>query len=228
VSNCAFYYLSGMMEDSYRHKGMRRQLVQIIQQKGIKDEAVIAAIGKVPRHVFFEKAFVEHAYQDKAFPIGHGQTISQPYTVAFQSALLKIKKGDKVLEIGTGSGYQACVLLELGAEVYTIEYQAALYERTRRALPAMGYQAHFFQGDGSLGLPQFAPYDKIIVTAGAPSVPKALVSQLAIGGVLVIPVGDDETQKMLRITRSSEKELQREEFDHFSFVPLLGEQGWKK
>ena len=151
------------MEDSYRHKGMRRQLVKTVRSKGIKDERVLDAIGKIPRHVFFENALVEHAYQDKAFPIGEGQTISQPYTVAFQSELLNVKPGDKVLEIGTGSGYQAIVLLELGAEVYTIEYQKKLYERTRFALPEMGYNAKFFYGDGSLGLPKFAPYDKIIV-----------------------------------------------------------------
>ena len=156
------------MQDSYRHKGMRRQLVKIVEGKGIKNQAVLAAIGKIPRHFFFEdSALIEHAYEDKAFPIGSGQTISQPYTVAFQSELLNIKPGDKILEIGTGSGYQAIVLLELGAEVYTIEYQKTLYEKTRRFLPPDGLQANFFYGDGSKGLSKFAPYDKIIVTAGA-------------------------------------------------------------
>ena len=166
------------MVDSYRHKGMRRQLVKVVREKGIEDERVLAAIGKIPRHFFFENAFLEHAYEDKAFPIGAGQTISQPYTVAFQSELLQVQPGDKVFEIGTGSGYQAIVLLELGADVYTIEYQKELYERTRRFLPSMGYKPNFFFGDGSKGLPQYAPYDKIIVTAGAPTVPDALIDQL--------------------------------------------------
>lgn len=216
------------MEDSYRHKGMRRQLLKIIREKGIKDERVLAAIGKIPRHFFFENALVEHAYQDKAFPIGEGQTISQPYTVAFQSELLQIKPGDKVLEIGTGSGYQAIVLLELGADVYTIEYQKKLYERTRFFLPDMGYQAHFFQGDGSLGLPKHAPYDKIIVTAGAPTVPDALIDQLKVNGCLVIPVGNAKTQQMLRLTRLEGNKLRKEVFHDFKFVPLLGADGWKK
>ena len=216
------------MEDSYRHKGMRRQLVKTVRSKGIKDERVLAAIGKIPRHFFFENALVEHAYEDKAFPIGEGQTISQPYTVAFQSELLNVKPGEKVLEIGTGSGYQAIVLLELGAEVYTIEYQKKLYENTRFTLPEMGYQAHFFHGDGSLGLKRFAPYDKIIVTAGAPTVPDALVDQLKVNGCLVIPVGNAKTQQMLRLTRLEGNKLRKEVFHDFKFVPLLGDDGWKK
>lgn len=216
------------MEDSYRHKGMRRQLVRIVQSKGIEDQQVLEAIGKIPRHYFFENALVEHAYEDKAFPIGAGQTISQPYTVAFQSQLLQIKPGDKVLEIGTGSGYQAIVLLELGATVYTIEYQKELFERTKRFLPRMGYQAHFFQGDGSLGMPRFAPYDKVLVTAGAPTVPDALIDQLKVGGVLVIPVGNSRTQIMLRITKLTDKKVKTESFTDFKFVPLLGEDGWRK
>ncbi len=214
------------MEDSYRHRGMRRQLVKTVVSKGIKDENVLAAIGKIPRHFFFENALVEHAYEDKAFPIGSGQTISQPYTVAFQSELLQIKAGDKVLEIGTGSGYQSIVLLELGARVYTIEYQKALYERTKVFLPQLGYKPNFFYGDGSKGLPIHAPYDKIIVTAGAPSVPDALIDQLNIGGVLVIPVGDQKTQQMLRITKVSQTKVRSEEFQDFRFVPLLGNKGW--
>lgn len=214
------------MEDSYRHRGMRRQLVKTVVSKGIKDENVLAAIGKIPRHFFFENALVEHAYEDKAFPIGSGQTISQPYTVAFQSELLEIKAGDKVLEIGTGSGYQSIVLLELGARVYTIEYQKALYERTKVFLPQLGYKPNFFYGDGSKGLPIHAPYDKIIVTAGAPSVPDALIDQLNIGGVLVIPVGDQKTQQMLRITKVSQTKVRSEEFQDFRFVPLLGNKGW--
>jgi len=217
------------MQDSYRHKGMRRQLVKVVESKGIRNQAVLDAIGKIPRHYFLEdSALIEHAYEDKAFPIGSGQTISQPYTVAFQSDLLNIKPGDKILEIGTGSGYQAIVLLELGADVYTIEYQKALYERTRRFLPQMGYNANFFYGDGSKGLSRFAPYDKIIVTAGAPSVPNALIDQLKVGGCLVIPVGNAKTQQMLRITKTAENKVQSETFTDFKFVPLLGEDGWKK
>lgn len=201
-------------------------MVKLIKQKGIKDERVLQAIGKVPRHFFFEKAFIEHAYQDKAFPIGEGQTISQPYTVAFQTELLEIKPGDVVLEIGTGSGYQACVLLEMGAKVFTIEYNKVLFEKTREFLPKMGYFPRFFCGDGSKGLPAFAPYDKIIVTAGAPLVPKSLVEQLKENGSLVIPVGDDKLQKMIRVTRKEGNKLAKEEFSNFSFVPLLGKEGW--
>ena len=216
------------MEDNYKHRGMRRQLVKLLREKGITDEAVLDAIGKVPRHFFFENAFVEHAYQDKAFPIGEKQTISQPYTVAFQTTLLDVRPGDKILEIGTGSGYQAIILLELGADVYTIEYQEKLYKKTKAILPSIGYQPHFFHGDGSKGLKRFAPYDKIIVTAGAPAVPTALIEQLKINGKLVIPVGDNNTQKMLRLTKIGENKIQKEEFANFSFVPLLGKDGWKR
>ncbi|PTB92403.1 protein-L-isoaspartate O-methyltransferase [Marivirga lumbricoides] len=215
-----------MIEDNYKHQGMRRGLVRKLREKGIYDERVLRAIGTIPRHVFFEKAFLEHAYQDKAFPIGHGQTISQPYTVAFQTQLLELKAGDKVLEIGTGSGYQACVLLALGAKVYTIEYQEALYERTRIFLPEMGFKPFFFYGDGSKGLSAHAPYDKIIVTAGAPTVPTELINQLNEGGILVIPVGDNKTQKMIRLRKKADKKLEKEVFNDFKFVPLLGEQGW--
>ncbi|HEY3406088.1 MAG TPA: protein-L-isoaspartate(D-aspartate) O-methyltransferase [Ohtaekwangia sp.] len=215
-----------MLEDNYRQRGLRNKLVKKLAEKGIKDERVLAAIGKVPRHVFFENALLEHAYQDKAFPIGEGQTISQPYTVAFQTEKLEIKPGDKVLEIGTGSGYQACVLLEVGAKVYTIEYNKVLFERTKHFLPQLGYKPHFFYGDGSKGLPAKAPYDKIIVTAGAPVVPASLTEQLNEGGILVIPVGDKEKQVMLRIRKKNGKLIQ-EEFDNFAFVPLLGAQGWK-
>lgn len=215
-----------MIEDNYKHQGMRRGLVRKLREKGIYDERVLSAIGTIPRHVFFEQAFLEHAYQDKAFPIGHGQTISQPYTVAFQTQLLELKRGDKVLEIGTGSGYQACVLLALGAKVYTIEYQEALYERTRIFLPEMGFKPFFFYGDGSKGLPAHAPYDKIIVTAGAPTVPTELINQLSEGGILVIPVGDNKTQKMIRLRKTADKKLEKEVFSDFKFVPLLGEQGW--
>src|SRR5688572_1998428 len=216
-----------MIEDNYKLRGLRNKLVKKLVEKGIKDEAVLAAIGKVPRHVFFENALIDHAYQDKAFPIGEGQTISQPYTVAFQSEKLEIKPGDKVLEIGTGSGYQACVLLEMGAKVYTIEYNRKLYEKTRLVLPQLGYKPFFFYGDGSKGLPSKAPYDKIIVTAGAPVVPTALTDQLAENGTLVIPVGNREKQAMLQIRKKGGR-LEKKEFANFAFVPLLGEQGWKK
>jgi len=216
-----------MYEDNYRQRGLRQKLVKKLAEKGIKDEAVLAAINRVPRHVFFENALLDHAYQDKAFPIGEGQTISQPYTVAFQTEKLDIKPGDKVLEIGTGSGYQACVLLELKAKVYTIEYNRKLYDTVREMLPSLGYKPYFFYGDGSKGLPQKAPFDKIIVTAGAPVVPTALTDQLAEGGILVIPVGDREKQMMLRIQKKNGK-LIKEEYANFAFVPLLGEQGWKE
>lgn len=215
-----------MIEDNYKQRGLRNKLVKKLREKGISNDSVLAAIGKVPRHAFFDDALLSHAYEDKAFPIGEGQTISQPYTVAFQTEKLNIKPGDKVLEIGTGSGYQAAVLLELGAKVYTIEYQKKLYDRTREFLPALGYKPFFFLGDGSKGIPAKAPYDKIIVTAGAPVVPTALTDQLNENGILIIPVGNRESQKMLRITKANGK-LKQETFDNFAFVPLLGEQGWK-
>jgi len=215
-----------MIEDSYKQRGLRNKLVKKMREKGISDERVLEAIGKVPRHAFFDAALLGHAYEDKAFPIGEGQTISQPYTVAFQTEKLLISPGDKVLEIGTGSGYQAAVLLEMGAKVYTIEYNRKLYEHTRDFLPLLGYKPYFFYGDGSKGIPAKAPYDKIIVTAGAPGVPTALTDQLVENGVLIIPVGDREKQKMLRITKKNSK-LVKEEFDNFAFVPLLGDQGWK-
>jgi protein-L-isoaspartate(D-aspartate) O-methyltransferase len=215
-----------MNEDNYKQRGLRNKLVKKMREKGISDERVLEAIGKVPRHAFFDDALLNHAYEDKAFPIGEGQTISQPYTVAFQSEKLNIKPGDKVLEIGTGSGYQAAVLLEMGAKVYTIEYNRKLFERTKEILPELGYKPFFFYGDGSKGIPSKAPYDKIIVTAGAPVVPSALTDQLSENGILIIPVGNRDKQKMLRITKVKGKLIQ-EEFDNFAFVPLLGDQGWK-
>ena len=215
-----------MIDDNYKLRGLRNKLVKKLREKGIQDGAVLAAVGKVPRHVFFENALIDHAYQDKAFPIGEGQTISQPYTVAFQSEKLEIRPGDRVLEIGTGSGYQACILMELGAKVYTIEYNRNLYERAKDFLPSLGYKPHFFYGDGSKGLPSKAPFDKIIVTAGAPVVPTALTDQLAEGGIMVIPVGGRDKQSMLQLRKEKGK-LIKKEFANFAFVPLLGEQGWK-
>lgn len=226
MQKMAFLGVNSMIEDNYKQRGLRGKLVRKLRQKGIREERLLAAIGNVPRHAFFDDALLGHAYQDKAFPIGEGQTISQPYTVAFQTEKLEIKPGDKVLEIGTGSGYQACILLEMGAKVYTIEYNRKLYEKTRDFLPELGYHPFFFFGDGSKGLSIRAPYDKIIVTAGAPVVPEALINQLAENGILVVPVGDREKQKMVKLTKRNGK-LFKEEFDFFSFVPLLGEQGWK-
>ena len=214
------------LEDSYKAKGLRRQLIKEIKGKGIKSTTVLSAIGKMPRHVFFDSVFLEHAYEDKAFPIGEKQTISQPYTVAFQTELLNVSKGDKILEIGTGSGYQAAILLELGAEVFTIEYNQKLFQKTMDFLPKLGYKPHFFQGDGSLGLPKHAPYDSIVVTAGAPNIPETLIKQLKIGGVLVIPVGGQKQQKMIALKKLSKNKASIKEFSRFSFVPLLGIDGW--
>ena len=212
--------------DNYREQGARKKLVAHLASRGIEDKNVLKAIGKVPRHFFFDETFWNQAYKDIAFPIGDGQTISQPYTVAYQSELLHIKKGHKVLEIGTGSGYQTCILMELGANVYTIERQESIYRHTIRVLPGMGYNAHFFFGDGSKGIAEHAPYDKIIVTAGAPFVPEILLKQLKIGGILVIPVGDEKTQKMVTVIRASESDFERIELDTFRFVPLVGDQAW--
>jgi protein-L-isoaspartate(D-aspartate) O-methyltransferase len=215
-----------MAPDTYKTRGLRNKLVKLLENKGITDLRVLQAIAKVPRHVFFENALLDHAYQDKAFPIGEGQTISQPFTVAFQTQKLEIKPKDRVLEIGTGSGYQACILVELGAIVYTIEYNKILFERTRKFLPELGYKPYFFEGDGSKGIPAKAPFDKILVTAGAPVLPDALTDQLAEGGILIIPIGDREKQLMVRIQKKNGK-LMREEFKNFAFVPLLGEFGWQ-
>ncbi len=181
----------------------------------------------MPRHAFLDNAFQEHAYQDKAFQIGEGQTISQPYTVAFQTALLRIKPGDRILEIGTGSGYQCSILVALGAQVYSVEYNRTLHRRAKAVLQQLGYRATLLHGDGSLGWPDHAPYDGIVVTAGAPTVPEALLDQLAEGGQLVIPVGDRKRQEMLRFTKKADRQIVRDSFKGFSFVPLLGEKGWK-
>jgi protein-L-isoaspartate(D-aspartate) O-methyltransferase len=209
------------MEDSYLHKGMRRKLVEVIRKKGISSEPVLAAIGRVPRHVFMDSGFLKFSYQDKAFPIGSGQTISQPYTVAFQTQLLEIKPMEKILEVGTGSGYQTSILLELGARVYTIERQKELYIRSQRVLESLCYNANFFFGDGYAGLPSYGPFDKILVTAGATEIPEKLPPQLKIGGRMVIPVGDEKGQVMTLICRTSEDGYKITEHGDFSFVPLL-------
>lgn len=209
------------MKDTLKHQGLRNKLVKTIQNKGIKNEAVLKAIGSVPRHLFMDSGFLDHAYVDKAFPIAADQTISQPFTVAFQTELLEVKKGDVILEIGTGSGYQTAVLLELGAKVYSIERQQELFKKTSLFLPKLGYRPKkLIFGDGYIGYSEAAPYHGIIVTAGAPLVPKPLLSQLAIGGKLVIPVGDS-VQIMTLITRKSETEFDKQEFGEFRFVPLL-------
>lgn len=211
------------MKDTYKHKGLRQQLVDTIRNKGIMDEKVLDAIGRVPRHFFMDSGFIDHAYQDKPFPIAADQTISQPYTVAFQTELLQVKKGDKILEIGTGSGYQAAVLIELGAKLYSIERQQELFKKTSKFLPTIGYRAKkLIFGDGYIGLDEEAPFDGIIVTAGAPFVPKPLLNQLKIGGRLVIPVGED-TQTMTLFIRKGEKEFEKHEHGSFRFVPLLGD-----
>lgn len=209
------------MKDTFKHKGLRQQLVNVLKKKGITNITVLNAIGKIPRHLFMDSGFLDHAYQDKAFPISADQTISQPYTVAFQSELLEVKKDDKILEIGTGSGYQTAVLCELGAKVFSIERQQELFKKTSKFLPNLGYRAKkLIFGDGYKGLPEEAPFDSIIVTAGAPFVPKPLLSQLKIGGRLVIPVGDD-VQIMTLFIRKGAKEFEQEEFGEFRFVPLL-------
>jgi protein-L-isoaspartate(D-aspartate) O-methyltransferase len=209
------------LKDTFKHKGLRQHLIDVIESKGIKDKNVLKAIGKVPRHLFMDSGFLDHAYQDKAFPIAANQTISQPFTVAYQTELLQVKKGDKVLEIGTGSGYQAAILCELGAKVYSIERQLELFKKTSKFLPKLGYGVKkFIFGDGYKGLEEEAPFDSIIVTAGAPFVPKPLMNQLKIGGRLVIPVGES-VQTMTLFIRKDIKEFEKHEFDKFRFVPLL-------
>ena len=211
------------MEDSYRHKGQRKKLVQLLNEKGIKDERALNAINNVPRHLFLDKAFESHAYENKAFQIGEGQTISHPYTVAFQTQTLDIKRGDKVLEIGTGSGYQACVLDECGARVFSIERFKTLHHKTTKFLKQLGYdRIKTFFGDGYQGLPTFSPFDKVIVTAAAPYIPDPLKEQLKINGILCIPVdNEDGSQTMHKITRVSETTFSTEIFEDFRFVPML-------
>lgn len=210
-----------MRSDTLKHKGKRQQLAKVVAEKGIKDEKVLEAIRKIPRHLFMDSSFEDHAYQDKAFPIAADQTISQPFTVAYQSELLKVSKGQTVLEIGTGSGYQTAVLCELGAKVYSIERQQELFRKTKLFLAKLGYRPKYLSfGDGYKGLPEYAPFDRIIVTAGAPFVPKPLLSQLKVGGRLVIPIGKD-AQVMTLFERKSEAEFVKTELDEFRFVPLL-------
>lgn len=209
------------MQDTYRHKGLRRNLVEEIKQKGITDPKVLEAINTVPRHLFMDSSFINFAYKDSAFPIGAGQTISQPYTVAFQTQMLDIQPMEKVLEIGTGSGYQTAVLLEMGAKVYTIERQKELYLKAKAQLESMGYHPHFFYGDGYLGMPSYGPYRKILVTAGAPEIPDALITQLQVGGKLICPVGDNQTQIMTLVERVSESDIKITKHGNFIFVPLL-------
>jgi len=209
------------VKDTHKHNGLRNQLVKVIAQKGITDKNVLTALGNVPRHLFLDSSFADFAYQDKAFPIGSDQTISQPYTVAFQTELLQVRENHQILEIGTGSGYQTAVLLEMGAKVYTIERQQELFKKTKLFLPKLGYKPKkIIFGDGYKGLPEDAPFDGIIVTAGAPFVPKALLSQLKVGGRLVIPIGDAE-QIMTLFIRTSEKDFEKHELGKFKFVPML-------
>lgn len=215
-----------MVNDTYRHKGLRRQLAALLKEKGITSAEVLKAIEAVPRHLFLNSSFIERAYEDIAFPIGSGQTISRPHTVAFQTELLQLKKGEKVLEIGTGSGYQTSVLLEMGVKVFTIERQKALFDTTKVFLPSIGYgAAKFFYGDGYKGLPVFAPFDKIIITAGAPSIPNDLLNQLKVGGIMVIPLGD-KVQTMTLLKKTEEKKFEKIEYGEFKFVPLLEDKEW--
>jgi protein-L-isoaspartate(D-aspartate) O-methyltransferase len=210
------------VQDTYRHKGLRRQLIEELRAKGINDEQVIAAMYALPRHYFLDKAFEEWAYADKPFPIGNEQTISQPFTVAYMTSLLKVRKNDRILEIGTGSGYQAGILAMMGARVYTVERQEELHKKAKDLLKKLGLNTiRCFFTDGTVGLPEFAPYDKIIVTAGISSVPDSLRQQLTLGGVMVIPVGGEEGQRMQRIERLSETEFDVQELEKFRFVPFL-------
>lgn len=210
------------LEDTYRTKGLRNQLVALLADKGIKDIKVLEAINKLPRHYFLDPAFMETAYEDKAFQIGQGQTISQPYTVAYQTELLQIQKRDKVLEIGTGSGYQACILSIMGARVYTIERQKKLHDKTTDLIAALNLpNIRQFYGDGFEGKPPYAPFDKIIITAAAPEIPPKLLEQLKLGGIMVLPYGEGADQVMLRLHKVSEREIETETFDNFRFVPML-------
>ena len=220
-TSCIFNFICSML-DTFKHKGLRKKLVELLMEKKITDPEVLNAIGKIPRHYFLDNAFLEFAYNDVAFPIGEGQTISQPYTVAFQTQLLKIQRGEKVLEIGTGSGYQTAVLCELGAKVFSIERQQALYQRTSSFLnKSLNINPKLFYGDGYVGLPMYAPFKKIIVTAGAPYVPEALLEQLDTNGILVIPVDEGEGQIMLEIHKHEDGSFEKIRHGEFKFVPML-------
>lgn len=209
-------------EDTYRHKGLRKKLVDILREKGITDETVLAAINNIPRHYFMDSALDNIAYEDRAFPISDGQTISQPYTVAYQSQLLKVKPGDKILEIGTGSIFQATVLAEMGAKVFTIERQKNLFEKTKQFVFKTKYpNIKFFYGDGFEGLPTYAAFDKVIITAAAPFIPPKLIQQLRTGGYMVVPLDEGEHQRMLRLTKKDDGSYSEEAFENFSFVPML-------
>jgi protein-L-isoaspartate(D-aspartate) O-methyltransferase len=216
-----FCEIGPAMKDEYRHKGLRKQMVENLAALGITDRVVLAAIEKVPRHIFMDSAFVELAYQNKAFPIGAGQTISHPHTVAFQSSLLQVRPGEKVLEIGTGSGYQTSVLIELGARVYSIERQKYLFDKTSLVLKRIGYQPYLSYGDGFKGLPGFAPFHKVIVTCGAPHIPQNLLKQLIVGGRMVIPVDVDGKLVMKVIDKVEENDYVQQDFGEFRFVPML-------
>lgn len=219
--------MNSNFEDTYRHKGMRRQLVDLLRTKGITDENVLKAIDEVPRHVFLDSSFVELAYQDIAFPIGSGQTISQPHTVAFQTQLLEIKPGMKVFEVGTGSGYQACVLAAMGAKVISVERQKNLFHKTQDLLEKLPFRVKTFLRDGYEGFASYAPFDRVIITAGAPTIPEELIKQLKPNGIMVIPIDDENGngQKMLRITKLADGTLKQEEFGGFKFVPMLKGKG---
>ena len=209
-------------EDTYRHKGLRKKLIDVLRQKGITDEAVLTAMNNIPRHFFLDSAFDEIAYEDRVFPISEGQTISQPYTVAYQTQLLQVKPYDKILEIGTGSIYQATVLAEMGVQLFTIERQKVLFEKTKQYIFKNKYpKLKFFYGDGYEGLPTYAPFDKVIITAAAPFVPPKLIAQMKAEGKMVVPVDEGEHQRMLRITKNADGSVSEEAFDNFSFVPML-------
>ncbi|MGB4842896.1 MAG: protein-L-isoaspartate(D-aspartate) O-methyltransferase [Ferruginibacter sp.] len=209
-------------EDSYQHKGLRKKLIDLLREKGISDENVLGAMNNIPRHYFLDSAFDKIAYEDRAFPISEGQTISQPYTVAYQSQLLQVKPNDKILEIGTGSIYQATVLAEMGVKVFTIERQKKLFEKTKQFIFKSRYpNLKFFYGDGYEGLPTYAPFDKVIITAAAPFIPPKLIAQLKAGGKMIIPVDEGEHQRMLRITKNEDGTTTEEAFENFSFVPML-------
>jgi len=209
------------MQDTFKHKGMRRQLVNELREKGIKDERILDAFNAIPRHFFLDLVFELQAYSNQAFQIGAGQTISHPYTVAFQTDLLEISKGDKVLEIGTGSAFQTCILCELGAKVYSIERQRELFMKAKKMVEHFNFNPKITYGDGYKGMPNFAPFDKIIITCGAPDVPQSLIEQMRIGGIMVIPVGEGKDQAMLKIVKLADGDVDIQEFGTFSFVPML-------